>query len=380
MGATDDIGERITRDDVDIIRYAAGLVLLIRKRLVKMDAAAVAAFKRIDPTAPRLEAHRIKRVARVDEAIKPIVGMSYKEMFAEERKAHRAIVPLAAEATRKAVNSGVKVDVFRVSLDREATVTVTRSILVDGRTLGDWWDANAESYRKEFTGRVRRGIQGVQGAPGGRTLTQIARDIQGTRVTGRRGSVVVRSMRQAEALVRTGMNRAVNEARGALYAANAEVLRGLQAWNPLDDRTSPICRARAGASWTMDGEPLPGSGGVGRFPGYPPWHWGCRSTIIPIILPWKDLEGLNTRAGRRIRKDVERMGAQGRAGLDGKPAQGLTYEGFLNKQSAAEQRKILGPGRYKLWKEDSITMQRMVNQQGRPLTIQQLERNLASRD
>ena len=58
----------------------------------------------------------------------------------------------------------------------------------------------------------------------------------------------------------------------------------------------------------------------------------------------------------------------------GKPVSGnMTYNEWLLTQPKAVQIDVLGPGRFKLWKEHKLSMSDMVHQNGRPLSIADLE-------
>ena len=138
----------------------------------------------------------------------------------------------------------------------------------------------------------------------------------------------------------TGIQAATNISRFETYQANSDTVKMVQAINPLDSKTSPICQARAGRVWSMgDGRPL--GHGVERFPGPPPWHLGCRTTILPL--------------GRR---DT--------------PVRGQTFGGLLDSMPENRQKAMLGPGKFELWRNGDISMSDMIDQSGRPLTLNQL--------
>jgi hypothetical protein len=62
----------------------------------------------------------------------------------------------------------------------------------------------------------------------------------------------------------------------------------------------------------------------------------------------------------------------------GGPVSGdLTYEKWFRGQGAAFQQEVLGPGKYKLWKEEKLTFTDMLNFDGSPLTLEQLKAKYA---
>src|SRR5688572_9327141 len=88
----------------------------------------------------------------------------------------------------------------------------------------------------------------------------------------------------ARTAARSGANAAHNAAVLAIARANRKVVEGVMALATLDDRTTDLCRSRHGGAWTLDGEPLPWSTVFERFPGRPPWHHNCRTTLSPIFI------------------------------------------------------------------------------------------------
>ncbi len=232
------------------------------------------------------------------------------------------------------------------------------SLLIQGALLGEVWKRQAEHYVATVWDEARRAVR-VR-APLSELLTRLI----GTRSRRFRDGAISKFHRSAVTLGITGVNRAMNEARMLLYRANADVIRGLQAVAVLDSRTSDICRARAGGLWNMEtGEPLFGSVIRSQFPGPPPWHYRCRTILLPVLRKQSELEKVNQRVRARV---------LGRAGFDGKPAADLRFDDWLSRRSVEEQRKILGTGKFDLWKKGAIRMPDLIDQAGRPLTLEQL--------
>ena len=59
--------------------------------------------------------------------------------------------------------------------------------------------------------------------------------------------------------------------------------------------------------------------------------------------------------------------------IDGKPAPTPTFQKTFDGMSESERRKILGPGRLKLYNDGKITLKDLVDQQGRTLTLTELK-------
>lgn len=56
-----------------------------------------------------------------------------------------------------------------------------------------------------------------------------------------------------------------------------------------------------------------------------------------------------------------------------KAADDLGFDRWASKQSAARQKEIFGPGRLELWKSGKISLTDLIDQQGRPRTLEQLQ-------
>ena len=95
-------------------------------------------------------------------------------------------------------------------------------------------------------------------------------------------------------------------------------------------------------------------------------HWNCRRVIIPIVKSWKEL-GL---------PGLEEMSPAKRRPVDGKVADTISMDTWLNRKSAAAQDKILGKGKAKLWRDGDIALPDLVDQWGRPKSLKDLNEGL----
>lgn len=143
--------------------------------------------------------------------------------------------------------------------------------------------------------------------------------------------------RQAETLVRTTMNSAAQTGRMATLAANSELIEGYEWVAKLDARTTLVCAGRDGQVYKL------GSGPV------PPAHYGCRSQIVPALLPQYN-----------------------RADLAGDAAEEETYGAWLRKQPAAFQDEALGDTRAALFRRGDLQIGKFTDDAGRTYTIDEL--------
>ena len=114
-----------------------------------------------------------------------------------------------------------------------------------------------------------------------------------------------------------------------------ELLTGYQHLSVLDEVTSRICTARSGLTWNTDYQPVDHD-----YPyEVPPLHFNCRSSIIPII--------------------------------NGTAAVGLTTAVFFAALSTDRQDEIFGSRTAELFRNGEIEQQDLLDQLGRPRTLQQ---------
>lgn len=178
------------------------------------------------------------------------------------------------------------------------------------------------------------------------------------------------AVRQAEALVRSSVQAVSNAANYETLLKNSNVVRGTQTVVTLDLRTTTICISRSSAVWDLKtGRPIQGT--AEGFPGAPPWHWNCRTFLIPYLYSWETLR--KKPLPKSTHNKILEIAPTTRASMDGQVATGTSYEKWLASKPKSVQLDKLGPTKYKLWKSDKITFTDLVNQQGRPLTVAELQ-------
>ena len=232
-----------------------------------------------------------------------------------------------------------------------ALAAIADSSLVQGATIGDWFSKLSETLQFDIERAVKVGVSL------GQTNKQIADNIIGT---GDKGpEALAKARRDANAITRTAVQTVANDARMAFYGQNPDYIKALQWVSVLDSRTSDICIARSGKTWSFPSmEPIdhkiPWNGG-------PPAHWACRSTVIPILKTLREM-GI----------DRDNFQQTTRASMDGQVAADITFDQFLKGKPQAFADQMLGKGRAELWREGKITLTQLLNAKGQPLTLKQL--------
>jgi SPP1 gp7 family putative phage head morphogenesis protein len=232
--------------------------------------------------------------------------------------------------------------------------SISASALIEGATIGDWFSQLNQNARFEIERTVKNGVSL------GQTNAQIAKAIVGIGDKG--GEPIAKTRRDAMAITRTAVQTVAKDAREASMEANSDIIKAVQWVSTLDSRTSLICVARAGKTWTYPafkpiGHNIPWGGG-------PPAHWNCRSTFVPVTKSFTEL------TGGAIKDKVE-VGT--RASMDGYVAQDLKFSDFLKRKSPEFADSMLGKGRADLWRSGKITLTQLLNQKGNPLTLAQLK-------
>jgi len=93
----------------------------------------------------------------------------------------------------------------------------------------------------------------------------------------------------------------------------------------------------------------------------------CRSTSTPVLKSFREL-GL----------DIDEVPETTRASLDGQIPQDTSFEGWLSRRSVADQDANLGVGRAKLWRDGDISFRDLMDANGRPLTLMELQARMVA--
>lgn len=160
------------------------------------------------------------------------------------------------------------------------------------------------------------------------------------------------SNNQVLTLVRTSVNQVANAAANSVYEANLDITKKYKYVATLDKRTSAICRA-------LDGKEFE----YGKGP-QPPQHFGCRSSVVPII----DDDILPP---SKVAK---------RASKDGPVSADQNYGQWLLDQPQKTQVEVLGKGKAAYFRKISRkygarnAMAKMIREDGSELSLAQLQR------
>lgn len=124
-------------------------------------------------------------------------------------------------------------------------------------TLSEAIEQFAANKRRDIISRINQGLAN------GDSISDITRGVNEL--------VSNRHKWQARSLVRTSVNHASSVARRAFNLDNSGIIGAYEWVSTLDSRTTLICAGRDGRRYNLQANI------------YPPAHWGCRSTTIPIL-------------------------------------------------------------------------------------------------
>lgn len=208
-----------------------------------------------------------------------------------------------------------------------------------GRTYAEWMDSLSQRTARRVNDVLKIGL--IEG----QSITQIVNAIRGS------GGVFEETRRNLEAIVRTSVTHVTARAREATYAANDDLIKGVQYVATLDARTTVICASLDGRVFPIDEGPRP------------PQHINCRSTTVPVL-----------KSARELGIPAKDLTPSTRASMNGQVAGDVKYGEWLRGQTNAVQVEALGATRAQLFRQGKIDVNSLVNQRNRPLTLEQIQR------
>ena len=268
------------------------------------------------------------RLNRQLAEIRESIGEYYKEAAAASIAVSGEVATVAAVATVAGLPAG--------SVLPSATTleTIVSRSVVQGAAQGAWWAKQDADTAFKFAQAVRQGLVAAE------TNQQIIQRVR---------QVMDISRKNAAALVQTSVATIANDARMAVAEANKDIIKVYRALATLDTHTCLVCAPLDGKEWDQDKKPI---GHSFPFPVYP-MHTNCRCLLLSR--PFYGEPG----------------GA--RASSDGPVAAKTTFEDWLKRQPASKVDDILGKERADLYLSGKLTLDDLVNGNGKPLKVSELK-------
>ena len=309
------------------------------------------------------------------QALFKATDLTIKNSYAEIARTHddnmMSLAEVTADKTRETINKTLNVSLLNVGVPESVLKAMVKDDISLGLPAAEWWDGQSTRLRQRFQNAIRQGVFA------GENLSDLKRRIRGKRENGFRDGIMVATSRDAEALIRTSVQSIAQNARMETFKANDDVIKGMQWLSTLDTRTSDLCIGYSGCAWDLEGQVLPDSAADLAFPGPPPLHFNCRSSLVPVVKSWGDLirdaKGDKDLA-KRMDAMEDKLQKSTQASMDGKPVSSkLTYTEWLENQSEERQREALGDAKWELWNNGDIELTDLVGQNNRPLSLKELE-------
>lgn len=342
---------------VDLNRVEAGLRRDVLLLLLQMEKEVVNQLV----NAPNITSWRSSRLRDLAAAVRTIIINNGGKIAKDLDKKLSDLAIAQAQVAVNVLNTAIGVDVAKIGVSQDTLTAIAKNTLIQGAPSEEWWSAQQSKLLNNFVQQVRMGVTL------GENNEQIVRRIRGTKALNYTDGIMEISRSHARTLVRTSVQSVANAAREEVYNRNSELFKGIQWVATLDMRTTQICRGLDGKMWTLpDYQPI--GHGI-PFPGRTA-HWNCRSTQVPVMKSFADLAGANANAD--FVAALDNMPESTRSSLDGQVSESMDYDQWLKTQSAADQLKVLGPSKYRLWKEQKISMADMIDESGRPMKVEEL--------
>jgi len=369
-GVSDKIADNIIKNTIDLERYSESVKKNIISILDKTQQEIIGKIAEVDPTGPTLTKWREERLKTLNGKIFEIIDGSYQEIKIVSQDSLKAIIPATMQATKNGLNAAVGVNIFDVTLTPELLESIATKTMIDGNIIGAWWDKQSEDTKAKLIGQINQATQQLQiGMVQGESVGEMIGRIRGTALT---PGIMSIPKREAAALVRTSTLQVANATRMQMYKQNEDLLKGYQVIATLDTRTTPLCRSLDGKQYDLNFNPV---GHTIPYPvGGPPFHWNCRSTLLPITKSYRELMDDESLLNKKEKEAlIQVMPAGQRASMGGPVSSVMDYNTWLLSQSKEVQEDILGITRRKLWIDNKLTMEDLIHQNGRLLTLPELE-------
>ena len=361
----DVINDRVIAFDASVLRLEAGERRIILRDLERLQRRLRANLDRHVPE-DGIDTVTRRRTAALFSSVTRSIDSAYRRINNSQRARLENLAQFEVEQVSRAVNAAVQVPIISVGVSQDVLEAMLDDNIILGQPLAHWWNEQAARTASNFRAAIRQGLIA------GETVPQLARRVRGSRANNFQDGIMAISRRGAETVTRTAIQSVRNEAREQTIRRNSNVIRGRQAVVTFDQRTSNVCISRSGFAWDLEGKPLNSRTTI-NYPGAPPWHPNCRSTVIPLTKSFADLVD-DPDVSARVKASLDKLPPGTRASMNGYVAADTSYPEWLRMQSVEVRRRVLGRGRQRLFDNNELSLRDLVNESGRPLTLEQLQR------
>ena len=312
--------------------------------------------KKLDTDLTKVMSSHKKRL--VNSALKngnKSVNALNRALTLETRKTYRKIYKNGISELKALANTSSK---FHNNTLKESLGKVYRSKVYTGLKVNDLIINSAGTYSEQIASislTQQRRIKDVvrKGMIDNLAVNKIAKNV---------GNSIDLPGAQLKTLSRTAITETSSNISNATYKFNEDVTDGYQYVATLYSRTSMI-------SWRLDGKVfrLDDSRGV-----RPPQHFNCRSTTVPIVKSYEDLN--NTNSSRISKRKLQRISKSKRASFNGQVASETNYGKFLSEQDDNFKLTVLGnKRRVEIFNTGKLKFTQFSTRDGELISIGRLE-------
>lgn len=336
-----------TRHQVHLERLKSGYQDDFTKFLKQMDRDI-----RLKLAGEDLTAYSLTRLNTLLGAVRRTLSSVYKDYGQVYFTTMQDVAEYEAEFEANAVKQATKARMILPSPAQMRAAVLTHPLSVEGPDKGSLLEPMFSRWSNKTILRIDGAIR--LGYAQGETTGQILRRIRGTREASFKDGLLAVAERDAQAMVRTGLQHVAAQAREELYRENTDIITGIEWVSTLDNRTTIQCQSLDGQVFPVDKGPRP------------PIHINCRSTTIPVLDP------------KFAPKDMPepKRAAKGADGAG--PVKNQTYYEWLKTQPKEFQESALGVARTQLLRDGELSTERFAELQlGKnfaPLTLVQMRK------
>jgi len=314
-----------------------------------------------------------KRLSKLFIEIDGILDEKYGKI---DKKVKKVLLGLSVSENKFLMDNLNKIlgaNIFDITVTKEGLQVILDNTLIDGVLIGDWFKKSKTNYRHNLEKVVNKVKQGIQiGLVKGDPILTILADLKSDSDL----APLAKAENELRTLVRTSVMEVANNIRYELYKGNSDIIQGVQVVATLDKRTTPLCRSLDKRVYDLNTRKALDGGG-GSLPAGPPFHFNCRSTLVPVLYPYSKIitsDDIQRRKGTAIMEKLSQLATKERSSMFGPVSGSLDYNGWLKTQSVPIQKEILGEGKWKIWSEKGLSMSDMLDQSGRPLSLVELNK------
>lgn len=368
------------------VRHAVGLhryqSSVLNKMVRLLNNSEMDLSREIDARLAKLEGRGVtlgkadtNRLIALRDAVRAQLGEVHKQLRENLTGELKDFAKYEADFQISALGASLPVELDLATVPAPTLNALVTSRPFNGKVLNAW----AKQLERNDVGRVTDAIQ--RGIVEGKTPTDISRMVFGTKALAYKDGVREVTRRGTAALVQTAFSAVHTNAREEVWKANEDIMSGVRYTATLDSKTTLICAS-------LDGKVF----AIGKGP-RPPQHVNCRSVTVPVIngkvVGTRPEVKVTERTGNEIRDEYKR-----RVKIDGKEAAeewrrkeiqsrvgrvpaDTKFDPWLRKQSDSFAREYLGETRFRLFKDGQLTLDKFVQPNGKPWSLNELRRREA---